>query len=172
MAESIRNLSNFNFQWTKTLYQIISMTWNNSKEKVLIIQEPEKTNFKSFNFHKIKITQFPDGLKVCTYKFRGVTGNDCSRRPGLRAHRSQGTHLMWIVWQLLRNTLFYTFKKGTRPDLHDTKTTVAGLRSAKASPWRRRLLFNSKNSTHSDFSYQVNSLNQNGKWKRLDWKVS
>ena len=64
MAESIRNLSNFNFQWTNTLYQIISMTWNNSKEKVLIIQEPEKTNFKSFDFHKFKITQFPDGLSL------------------------------------------------------------------------------------------------------------
>ena len=64
--ESIRKLSNFNFQWTKTLYQ------NNFKHiaffftlfegykcnkfseitpKKRFLWELKKTNFKSFNFH-------------------------------------------------------------------------------------------------------------------------
>ena len=70
MTESIWKLSNFDFQWTKTLYQ------NNFKHiasfftlfeghkyndklyeitaKKRFLWEPEKTNFKSFKFRKIK----------------------------------------------------------------------------------------------------------------------
>ena len=69
MMKSIRKLSNFNFQRTKTLYQ------NNFKHSVFffilfkgykcnklyeitpkkrILLEPEKTNFKSLKFHTMK----------------------------------------------------------------------------------------------------------------------
>ena len=68
-TKSIRKVSNFNFQWTKTLYQ------NNFKyiaafftpfqgdecnklyqitPKKRFLLEPKKTNFKSLKYHKMK----------------------------------------------------------------------------------------------------------------------
>ena len=68
-TESIRKLSNFYFQWTKTLYQnkfkqiafffpvFEGYKCNKLYEitpKKKCLREPEKTKFKSFKFHKIK----------------------------------------------------------------------------------------------------------------------
>ena len=69
-AESIRKLRKFNFQWTKTLYQnnfnylaffftlfegYKCHKWYEITPKKSFLWEPEKTNFKSFKFHKNKI---------------------------------------------------------------------------------------------------------------------
>ena len=68
-TESIRKLSNFYFQWTKTLYQnkfkqiafffpvFEGYKCNKLYEitpKTRFLCEPNKTNFKSFKFHKMK----------------------------------------------------------------------------------------------------------------------
>ena len=80
-TESTRKLSNFNFQWIKPCTRIISITLyfltlfegykcNKLYEITLkkkLSWKPEKTNFKSFKFHKMKSCAWR-GFYVCFLK--------------------------------------------------------------------------------------------------------
>ena len=127
--KSIRKLSNFNFQWTKTLYQ------NNFKHsaffftlfkgykcnklyeitpKKRFLSEPEKTNFKSLKFHKLMksicmtmFSQFLYLFSLAPISF-GVISRNLSHLKPLKSVKNNAISLT-IFWYKMFATENYNY---------------------------------------------------------------